>query len=70
MQGLPAPLSGMSVHLADRQVGWASVAGGPCGGCAQLFQLFKTGDGGATWTRLGDCDPQDEINFVCATPTP
>lgn len=76
--GFPAAIRRFRLDMLDMEVGLAWVTyGSPCRdfGCPfRVAQLFKTIDEGRTWTRLGDCEPGNELNFVCgsagATPTP
>jgi photosystem II stability/assembly factor-like uncharacterized protein len=68
--GLPDPFYSMSIDFADRTVGWATVLVGEGPGTFLSVELFGTTDGGATWSRLGDCDPESQLMFDCASPAP
>lgn len=69
VNGLPQPFQRFTPVMADPEVGVGLVVPGPpCLGFGCPFtvsELFKTVDGGRTWTRLGDCDPKSAYRFVC-----
>lgn len=68
--GLTGYLYVASMTFVDPDHGWASVvSGSPCPadryGCTPRGpQLYRTSDGGRTWTRIGDCI------FFCPPPEP
>lgn len=65
--GLPDPLGGAWAQFVDPVHGWATAMRAcPPGryGCFAGPELFKTIDGGRTWTRIGDCI------FTCSAPKP
>lgn len=68
----PAVING-NVAFVDAREGWALSAGSPATGCmGQLFEVFHTTDGAATWSRLyrspeGDPGCKSDLAFVDAT---
>ncbi|HJP88020.1 MAG TPA: hypothetical protein VJ850_03180 [Candidatus Limnocylindrales bacterium] len=72
--GLPVVLDFASPQFVDPLHGWAVASGGPlikCVSCpVQVLELFKTADGGSTWSLVGDCDASSELAFACPSPGP
>lgn len=71
--GLPVVLDFAAMDFVDAQHGWAEATGGvPCKGygCLRLSQLFKTDDGGRSWTLVGQCEPGSSLAFACPSPRP
>ncbi len=69
VSGLPEPLQRFTPLMVDTEVGVGVVVpGSPCVdfGCPfTMGELFKTIDGGRTWTRLGDCDRKSVYRYAC-----
>ncbi len=70
--GLPRPLGLATGTFVDPLHGWVSaVTECPPGRFCALIanQLYKTSDGGRTWTTVGDCDTKGGV-FACASAAP
>jgi photosystem II stability/assembly factor-like uncharacterized protein len=71
--GLPVVLDFAAMDFVDPQRGWAEASGGPlCKGfgCLRLFELFKTDDGGRSWSLVGSCEPGATLSFACPSTRP
>lgn len=71
--GLPVVLDFAAMDFVDPQHGWAEASGGvPCKGfgCLRIFQLFRTDDGGQSWSLVGACEAGSTLSFACPSLRP
>jgi len=63
-RGMPSglPIANLDLAFINAQQGWLSAPGSPATRCqSQVYAIYRTNDGAATWNKVFNSDPTDSM---------